>query len=410
MKRLSLLLGTLFLSSTLFGQIVEQDEKLNQDEIRALRDWVITKRQVTVKERGGNLSISGEVRTEYQSRSEIKNGIKQLGENGAVRNKPSDQWDVEVNLMLDYRTDRAWASAKIEYDNNMGTTSGTFRGLSLERAYLGGRLVNADTYTIDTEIGRRNFGNVFDSRIQFGSFMDGLVFKYDQALDFLGDVYLHTGPFLINENRNHYGFVGEVGLLNIAGTGLFAKYSLIDWDTKNFDNQIQDLLWSYVNSQGILGYRFTPKWLDKAVTLYLAGLINSAAKRIELTNFKRANWAWYGGFSIGSLRKKGDWSVDANWQMVSAQAVPIADVSGIGTNNAENAGFHTIRQDGSGGLNTLANARGQTNYKGVAIQFLYLLSNNVTLYQSWGQSWTLDKSIGPNVRFRQYELELIFAF
>lgn len=411
MKRFSFLFGTLCIANSLFGQIVKDDDQLNPDEVRALKEWVNSKRQVTIKERGeGKLSMAGEVRTEYQARNEIKNGIKQLGENGAVPGKPTDQWDIEVNVMLDYRTDRAWATIKIEYDNNMGTSTGTFNHLALERALLGGRLVNADSYTIDAELGRRNFGTLFDSRIQFGSFMDGLVFKYDQGFDFLGDFYVHAGPFLINEKRNQYGAVGEVGILNIGGTGLFTKYSLIDWDTKHFDTALQRQLWQFLNSQLILGYVFTPKWLNRSVTMYLAGLTNSAAKRVAVSNYKRANWAWYGGFSIGSLAKKGDWSFDANWQAVAAQAISVADASGIGTNNAENAGFYTVNIDGTGGPNSLANARGQTNYKGISLQFLYMLSENVTLFQNWQQSWTLDKSIGPNVRYRQYELEFIFTF
>ena len=188
-----------FTIPALYAQDADASGGLEERDIEALRDWINTKRQVTVKERGGNLSLSGEVRAELQSTNEKVGGIKQRGSGGAVSNTAMRGWDVEVNLMLDYRTDRTWASAKIEFDNNAGTVTGTFNRLSVERAYLGGRVINANTYTIDLWAGRWFLNYVFDSRIQFGSFMDGLLFKYDQAWDWLGDFFFHAGPFLIDE-------------------------------------------------------------------------------------------------------------------------------------------------------------------------------------------------------------------
>ena len=72
MKYLFLLLT--LLTTTVFA-IDDGSPGLEQRDIEALRDWINTKRQVTVKERGGNLSISGEVRAELQSTNERKNGI-----------------------------------------------------------------------------------------------------------------------------------------------------------------------------------------------------------------------------------------------------------------------------------------------------------------------------------------------
>ena len=53
------------------------------DDMDALRRWIRDKRLVTVKEIGGDLSISGEVRTEFQDTSEVRNGIRQRGDGGA---------------------------------------------------------------------------------------------------------------------------------------------------------------------------------------------------------------------------------------------------------------------------------------------------------------------------------------
>ncbi|GAB4186864.1 MAG: hypothetical protein Tsb0015_05010 [Simkaniaceae bacterium] len=398
---------------------------VDQVDIEALRDWINTKRQVTVKELGGRLSISGEVRTELQSTNERKNAKRQRGSGGEVSGVPTRAYDIEVNLMLDYRADRTWAAIKLEFDNNAGNISGTFNRLTLERAFFGVRAIQGDTFTTDVELGRRRLNYTFDSRIEFGSFMDGILVKYDHALDFLGDFYIHGGPFVINEKKDQYGWVGEVGLLGLGNTGFYTKYSLIDWDTKNLHNSIENRRFQFLNSQWILGYKFVPRKWNKTVTCYAAGLLNHAAtgrplvekdaagnvvKKVNLTNGKKANWAAYIGFSMGEVRKVGDWSLDVNYQWVAAQSIPGFDAAGIGRGNAADVGFYTKKPDGTGGLNDRSDAVGFTNYKGLSIELLYLMTNNLTLMQGWRQSVTLDKDIGPLLRYKQYEIELIYAF
>ncbi len=407
MNRFAFLLA--LVTTTLFA-IDDGSPGLEQRDIEALRDWINTKRQVTVKERGGNLSISGEVRAELQSTNEKKNGIKQRGSGGAVPFTAVRAWDVEVNIMLDYRTDRTWATIKLEFDNNAGTATGTFGRISLERAFLGGRIVNADTYTMDLEIGRRNFGYTFDSKIEFGSFMDGIVYKYDQAFDAAGDFYFHGGPFLINENIDQYGYVGELGLLNVGRTGLYTKLSAIYWDTKNVNNRAQQNAFRFLPLQWIWGYKFVPKPLDKIVTLYSAALYNPRAHGTVVSNGKRKAWAWYAGFSIGELRKQWDWSFDLNYQWVQLQAIPDFDGSGIGRGNSARFGLYTRFEKGIGRALVAGEGVGAGNYKGIAAELLYLLTNNITIYQAWRQSVNQDPSIKPTFSYKQYEFEIIYGF
>ena len=395
--------------------LVAQDDvlpSLEKQDIEALRAWVKEKKQqVTVQDRGGKLSIGGEVRVELQSTNEKKNGIKQRGSGGAVDNVAMRAWDIEVNLMLDYRTDRTWTTVKLEFDNNAGTVSGTFNRLSLERALFGARIVNGDTYNMDLVIGRRLFAYTFDSKIEFGSFMDGILYLYDQALDDVGDLYFHGGPFLVDETLDHYGYVGEIGLLSIGRTGLYSKLSYINWDTKNTGNEQRDLAFKFQNIQLLLGYKCEPKWIGKTTTLYAAGLVNAAAGRPKVIGLtSKQNLAWYAGFSIGTLRKQWDWSCDINYQWVQLQAVPDFDGLGIGRGNAAGIGLYSTRSKGLGnpiGPNT---GVGRSNYKGISIEFLLNLTNNITLYQSWNQSVNQNPSILPTFSYKQYEVEIIYTF
>ena len=215
----------------IFTLLGEEDDDNDSNQMDALRDWITTKRQVTVSERGGSLSISGDMRVEFITINEQVNGVKNVGSNSNNPLIPADQFDVEFNLMLDYRTDYGWASIKLEFDNNMGLVGGTFNKLTLERSFMGFRIFEGDQFTIDLEIGRRRLSYTFDSRLEFGSYMDGLLVKYNQSSDKIGDFYIYGGPFVVNETKDQFAYVVETGLFNIANTGLYGKYSLIRLST-----------------------------------------------------------------------------------------------------------------------------------------------------------------------------------
>jgi hypothetical protein len=336
-------------------------------------------------------------------------------------------WDVEVNLMLDYRTDRTWAAIKLEFDNDMGQRSGTANKLRLEKAYLGGRIVPGDTFTMDGEIGRRYLYNVFDSKVEFGSIFDGLLIRFNKAFQSLGDSYCNLGAFLVNDKTNHYGFVGEIGALRIANIGLNLKYSLIDWfcpgseserGNTNAENQIANLRYRFLVSQFLASYQFFPEWIGKRlIKFYGAALLNHLAESDPLAKagvvgqgIGKQNWGWYAGMSIGLVKKQGDWAVDANFQWVEAQVIPEFDNNGIGRGNSANSGFYTVHSDGSGGPTTKATATGNTNYYGFQVEGLYAFTDNLTIQQNFNWSWTLDTHLGPNIIYKQYEMEFIYAF
>ena len=188
-------------------------------------------------------------------------------------------YDAEVSMLFDYRADRTWSAVKIKYDNDAGTISGRTDAIKLDRAYLGARLRDADTFTVDLEIGRRSLGNIFDSKVEFSSLFDGILLKYDLASQKAGDFYVHAGVFLVNERRSQYAYVGEFGMMRIANSNFYTKYSIIDWDTKDdthLDNTFAKIAknnFEFVISQMIFGYRWTPVKFKKTVEFYLAGSI-----------------------------------------------------------------------------------------------------------------------------------------
>jgi hypothetical protein len=380
------------------------------EEIKELKEWVKAKRQtVGMKSLGGELIFSGEVHAGMTSTNEVVDGIRQRGVGSAFPDIGSRLYNIEVDLLMNYKTDITWATAKIKFNDKAGTISGTVDKLALDRAFVGVRFLEGETYMMALEAGRRRLNYTFDSKIEFRAYMDGLLYKYEQSIESVADLYFYGGPFVVDYTVDHYAYIFELGALNVGNTGIYLKYSWIDWDTKHYSNPLKNLAFGFMNSQLTLGYKVVPPWLGKVLTIYSAALLNTAAKRLPITNYKKDNFAWYIGFSMGEARKQGDWSIDIDYQYVEPQAVPDYDAAGIGRGNAAGIGFYSV--DSKYKIPTTAEtAVGNGNFKGFEITYLYLFTSNLTLKQTYLMSIRQDKSIGPIFRYKQYGLELVYLF
>ncbi len=422
------------------GDLHRHDNQLSERDWEELYDFINTKRQWTVDDKGCKLTISGDVRADWRHTNE-KGYILEDGKSVHLRgsNRSDDNgvrvsrndFDVEFNLYFDYCSDKAWAVAWVQFDNTAGVEfndhkkddkkgfhgSGFCCDLCLKKAYVGYNICcNGDT-RFDVEVGRRHLYHVFDSEVQFLSRFDGLLLKYCSSWDCVADWYAYLGGFVIDERSNHFGWVTEIGLLNIYDCGFDLKYSFIDW-TKRGENRYSKrdpVGHKFKVSQFTGYYHFTPDYLCMPAKIYGAFIWNHDAdnfksrnvsvkeKEGESTVEKKAKidrdkrYAWYAGFRIGEVCKCGDWAFDAQYQYVQAQAVPDRDVSGIGRGN-----WFDERLTKTG--------RGNTNYKGWRVEALYALTNNLTIDATFEASREIDKEIGDTHRYSQFQLETIYAF
>jgi hypothetical protein len=407
-RKLGFALFTLCTASSF--PIEERSGKSDQDDIQAARDWMNTKRQVTVREIGGSLSISGEVRAEFQATSESANGFAQRGAHATTK-LPTNAYDVEVNLMLDYRADRTWAALKLEFDNDAGLFSSTHNKLRIEKAFLGGRIHDGALAAFDAELGRRPLSSVFDSKLAFAALSDGVLFRFDVSPESHGEFYLHAMAMHLDDRLNHYAYLAEIGWLDIWDTHLFLKYSIADWKTKHFADAITHYRFDFIVNQWLLGYKFLPGVMGKLTMPYIAFLCNTAPAKSVATGHKKANLAGYFGISLGELRKSRDWALDLNYQIVQAQAIPEFDFNGMGIGNAARSGLYTTALKGGGELVTTPKAAGgNTNYRGVAISLDFLITNNLNFQQQLTRSTSLDKRIGQHRSYTQYEIEFVYGF
>lgn len=417
-------------------------DEFNERDCEAVTNFVKSKRMLPLTEKGCDLMISGDIRAEWESISEKHDGINLRGRNAPRTIEwfngappPENQFDVEFNLMIDYKGGCTWGVAHIEMDNNAGIDinprgcagdlvygnnvndptfitgnregdphgchgSGICSNICLRKAYFGYNLFEQCSHRIDIELGRRYLYDVFDSRVQFRSRFDGLLLRYTNAWECFADMYVNAGAMVVDENVDHFAWALEMGLLNIADYGIDVKYSFIDW-THSEGNRcdLRDPIgMRFRVSQFTFAYSFNPELICTQAKIYGAFLINhNSFKRLQFNN-KSKDMGWYVGFQVGEVRREGDWHFDINYQIVEAGVIPDCDMSGIGRGNIQNRPI------------TVNTSNGNVNYKGLHLEALYALTDNIAINPSWNSSQEEDATIGGKHNYSCFELQFIYAF
>jgi hypothetical protein len=395
------------------------ENSMNERDFEAVESYLHSKRTMEVQEKSCNLTISGDIRTEWRHLAE-KESCRRIRPGLDANDEPisKNEFDVEFNLYFDYVCDRAWGVVWLEFDNPAGVErggscridpeqcsgSGFCDELCLKKAYIGYNICCAGSTRIDVELGRRPLWTIFDSRIEFQSRFDGLLLKYSTDLDCFGDFYVNAGAFLIDERVNHFAYIVETGLYNIMDWGLDFKYSYVNWSKIGHGENVCGVSsprgWQFRNSQWAMAYNFNSDMICIPARIYGAVLWNHAAKKREITNNQLLGLGWYVGFIIGEVLQEGDWEFDINYQVVQAQAISDCDLSGIGRGNALHETW-------------TANGRGNANYKGWYVEGLYAVTNNLvidtTIQVSKADQKDLNFNRDPH-SFSSFEIEAIYAF
>ncbi len=432
-------------------------KEAQQRDFEALREYIKTKRSINVREKGGNLTISGDVRAEYYFMKCKNRGVTERGyetmfnypnsffRRAYKRAKKTGKWetdyinkikhhddidkrippinviepDFEANFILDYLAERGWATMQLRMQDPMGFRavdrkkgvhiadnrrmlfgSGLTDQLELRKAFFGYNIWEQGTSRFDVEMGHRRLFDVFDSRVQFGNNFDGVLLRLSSSFEGITDVSLKLGVFVIDATVNHIGYVGELGCLNIADTGFDLKYSLIDWErhAPNRYNWHHPLGCRFLNSQVTAAYNISQDVINTKAQIYGAGLINHAADPTGWTYHKLQNKAYYFGVRLGEVIRKGDWATDLCYQYVQVQSVPERDIAGMARDNPRAISFYNRRSGGFG------------NYKGVRLQGLYALTDNITIDSHFDRVHQACRAIGGKHRSFEFYIAAIFAF
>ncbi|MDP1880163.1 MAG: hypothetical protein Q8K60_04415 [Parachlamydiaceae bacterium] len=470
-----LTLFILMIASQLSAQIGQEtrfDRELRSNDDQALRAFVESKENIDVKKKSQNLDISGDVRLFWQNVRE--KGLSLYGTSSSIDSSDSihenyrnfrggdhvgtdrlplstNIFDVEFNLKFKYNYKKSWAMAHLQFDNPAGAKasvrcretaaifnrsgshilsederntrrnlkgSGAGAGIYLKKAYAGYNVYADGDERFDIEVGRRKLNDVFISEIQFSNYFDGLLFKYAQSLGKFASFYWNLGGFVIDQRVNHFGYVTEFGFLDIYDTGLDLRYSFISWN-KNGKNRclIRNAYGTqFQNSQFTLTYLITPTigCYELPVELYSGLVINHAAEKNKFTHGKKENLGWYAGVYIGNSDKEGDWSIDIEYAVVQAQAVPDPDVASIGRGNIFNEFIYDVvlldGLDSGSDYYEFIPRRGNGNFIGWKFEYLYLLTDNLSLDVIYQWSRAKNPRIGGHHNYYDFNIEVIYAF
>lgn len=387
------------------------EEKAPAFDIASIEEQLDLGRRIKIRGLGGELSLEGEVRSEIQFTSETNAGLQKRGRASEGYAAPFAGNDIEANLGFKYKNDDSWAQVKIKFDNDQGIGSGTSNKIAVGQAIFGTKWLDADSFSLTTVVGRSWLGSHFDSKIQFGSPLDGVAVSMESSLDNVGQLYCHLAPFVINENFNRYGGAIELGAVGVFNTGLFSKLSYVDWDLGGASQTRTDrMVYGHKNLQATVGYQSTLPYLNVPVNLYAAGLVNLKDASDFNPALARANKGAYIGMSLGLLGEPRSFAFDINYQWVQARAVSEFDAACIGRGNIGRTGLYTSKLRGGGDLLNIEDGIGIGNFKGFAVEFVYQITQNLKSFQSFKKSNTLSSQIGPDLDYYQAEVELIYAF
>lgn len=444
------------------------DDENNERDWYILQDYINTKRTIDVAEKSCNLTISGDVRTEWRHMSEHQLGQKLRG-GGATNAWDYDtnqlipqaglpvsrnDFDVEFNLWIEYVANNAWAVAHLRYDNSAGvdgnqqdcrdrtTTfqqligydeatgegiyapisstkpgdptgfrgSGSCSDVCVKAAYMGYNLIAEGDRRLDVEVGRRGqLYRVFDSQIQYLQRLDGILFTYNDSIDCFADWYCKAAGFVVDERVNQFAFVTELGLLNIKDTGIDLKYSFIDW-RKNGLNRCffrNPEGMKFLNSQWTAYYNFQPFWSwCKKGNIYGAIVWNADAAPVLLENPA-------GGDAIKGPKSNLGWYVGFEMGKVKLEGdwafrtqYEWVQAHAVPDVDVSGIGRGNVLKESV----TAPYTRGNTNYKGWRVEALYALTDNITFDIQYESSKALNETIGGEHSFRKFEFEAIYAF
>jgi hypothetical protein len=473
-----------FRATNLYAQVGQEtrfNRELNTRDDQPVREFVESKENIDVREKASNLEISGDVRFEWRTiqekgvvfiskrydESSFPKKFRGLRGNHYIdtRGRPLsyNDFDVEFNFKLKYTYKDAWCFAHVQYDNPAGIRgredgscvdsfpifnshgdeieeevkrstrfalkgSGEGNLFTLKRAFMGYNIWADGKHRLDIEVGRRKFNDVFDSELEFTSRFDGILLKFASAITKVMDWYIDIAGFVIDERVNHFGYVFEIGIINIYDSGLDLRYNFIDW-VKRGRNRcfvLNPRGTKFQNSEITITYTFKHKIFgkDTPIEFYGGFLYNHGAGESIFTKGRRKNLGWYGGVYVGNVHKKGDWSFDIEYIVIQAQAVPEHDVGSISRGNIYNEGLYDVlgdvesnssyidsrHSDSYSGMGKFYPRRGNANFIGWRFEGLYGITDNLSLDMIYEFSNEEDRRIGGRHYYQDFEIEAIYAF
>lgn len=257
-----------------------------------------------------NLSLQGDVRSKWKSE---------------FAEMEIHEFKVEMTVGCEYTLPEAWAAVKIK----ASTANEKDSVISLEKAMIGNRLYQGVNKSFTIELGRDKSENLYDSKLQYKNYFNGIHLVYNYVNEGLVTLKLHGGPHIANTGSNcygshtahtrdnRYGMIVEGVCSELIGMPLTVKYSFTDWNVSRMPKRFQ----RHWHEDGLYS-------ISQVLSSYQVGIINVYAAYLINHQVSKSNDGFYTGFTVGKINQRGDWSVDVNIQHCKLMAVPLDDFKG----------------------------------------------------------------------------------
>lgn len=383
------------LSSSLFAQLTPTLRQSTQYSVRELEEWLKTQSRPNYV-LPAKYSIAGQVTASWKNVYEKLGSQSQVGTDAS---KPSNQYSINSEILFNYFKGRTFGNARLNFRNTAGTFGGSANSISLSRAFIGYHILTYGPHTLDLNVGRRNLRKIYNSQIMFKSQADGITgfayYMWKNIVEYQATMGLYTSnpaSFWVVRGR----------LFNIANMGFYFDYDYIFWGKNKRSSSFFDLETKYGVSQFLIGWERIPAWLGSNLQFFVALLYNNRAQPNVLSLNKRQNLAGYVGGQFGTVKNKGDFSIQGQLQFCQLQAVPEWDMAGIGRGNTAKGDFFKASDVG------LAN--GNTNFKGWEVKLNYALTKQITVSAELQRSLSLNKDIGQPANYTTFSLTSSYSF
>lgn len=432
----------LLLGSASIVQARNADTDNEQSSVNRLivQEWLQDNFALKLKNKGGQLELAGLLTFQASGRSETINGNQLIGRSRFCE-RPNISYDIGMVWSGLYQAERSWGSFYIDMSNLEGIIGGEESSISLDRAYLGYRLLQRDDMTLDINVGRRFLGDVLSSTIQFNSQLDGIDMRWTKVSPLAADLYVQATAFVVDASNSQWAWAAEFGALGIGESGWNFQLSFIDWNHRGCSRspdqdlgpdeaQYDNPRYRFANLQPQVSYEWNLDYgeLQLPLSIYAGVSYNLSSQALLIcptdnpapcqfyspsccTNqasccdacpaaeiyVGKTPWAGFIGLTGGNLGKVGDWAFDLHYEYVQAQSIPQFDMAGIGMGNCPGFDFY------SSGM-------GDTNFQGVFFRILQQVTRHITLQAMMEYSRSLDSCIGCPRTYLRGRVGCTYAF
>lgn len=376
--------------TSLSAQFVPTFKQVDKSSVRQL-EAILMKQSRPRYVFPAEMTMSREVALRWENVQQFI-GSKQFNSTGSNKFRAALEWQTDFKYL------RAWGQARISFENVLTFNSSTSK-IRLPRAFLGYNFVTYGPVTFHTTMGRRPLNLMYESQVMFSTTADGITGylgygseKWGNAQTTVG-IYTNGKPFWIVDAK----------YTDILLKGFYLDYSFIYWGQHLPSDALEfPFQWRYDISQFLIGWDNTPKWLKIDAKISAALLVNHHAWVNYMTNFQPENLGGYVTFQLGRVRKKGDFSFQAQWQLIPANLIPDFDFAGIGRGATVGKSIYATSD--------IRNANGSTNFNGWELVLQYSLTDDITSKVRFQRSISYNSNIGLPANMSKFSMDMLYNF